>query len=100
MPRKKKAVETKELAVVEKSPYGKYSVAQIMKSEIDAFVIQVGKELFDEGGRVVFTKAAADLYHHKIKENLIDMLDGGDADERQEALEALTQLRVMPLRIN
>jgi hypothetical protein len=97
---KKKKVTTKEVAVIPRSPYHPYTVAQIFKSEQDAFVIQVGKDLFDEGGRLVFSKNAADIYHSKIKENLLDLLDGGDADEIEEAMSALASLRIMPLRIN
>lgn len=88
------------VAVINKSSYGKYTFAQILNSEKDAYVIQVGKDLFDADGKLVFSKAAADLYHSKIMDNLLDLLDGGDAEEKHEALTALASLRVMPLRIN
>ena len=97
MPKKKK---TTLPAVIPKSEWGKYTFAQILKSEQDSFVIQVGKDLFDDEGRLVFSKTAADIYHKKILENLLDILDGGDSDEKQDAMEALATLRVMPLRIN
>lgn len=83
-----------------KVPFKIYSAEEIKKLEIDSYVIQVGVDLYAEEGRMVFTKNAAAVYYNKILNHLLDIIDGGDAEEVMNAHRCLRSLHVMPLRIN
>jgi len=84
----------------EKSPWGKHSVEDIKRTEHDAYVIQMGMEIFDSDGKIVFNSRAVAVYYNKILNNLLDIIDGGDEDERNDAIRCLGTLHVHPLRIN
>lgn len=83
-----------------KSPYNNYSVAEIMLAESCSYVIQVGKDLFSYEGRMIFNKKTSIVHYNKILNNLMDIIDGGDDEERNDAIKCLGSLHILPLRIN
>lgn len=84
----------------QKSPFGKYSIEQIMRVEANTYVIQVGSDIFDDGGNFFFSKKAAAVLHNRILDNLLDVIDAGDDEERADAIKCMLSLQIMPLRIN
>lgn len=83
-----------------KGPFGEYSVEDIFKAEASSYVIQVGVDLFDNNGQMIFSKKAAIMYYNKILNELMNVIDGGDDTERADAMRCLRTLHIMPLRIN
>lgn len=83
-----------------KGPFGEYSVEDVFRAEACSYVIQVGVDLFDNDGQMIFSKKAAIMYYNKILNELMNVIDGGDDAERADAIRCLGTFRIMPLRIN
>lgn len=83
-----------------KKPFGDYTFEQILSAEEESYVIQVGCDLFDLDGKLVFDKPAAAMYYNQILKELVSAIEGGSRYEKKEALRALCTLRIHPLRIN
>lgn len=83
-----------------KSPFQNYTVAEVMLAESCSYVIQVGSDLFSNDGKLVFSKKSAIMYYNKILNSLMDVIDGGDEEERADAMKCLRSLHIHPLRIN
>lgn len=75
-------------------------MAEVMRAEACSYVIQVGADLFHHEGKMVFSKKATAMYYNKILNGLLDIIDGGDDEERADAMKCLASLQIMPLRIN
>lgn len=83
-----------------KNIFGIYTFKEIQAAEAKSYVIQLGRDLFEIGGKHIFDKAAANMYYNKILNELQNVIEGGDAEEIKDAVRALGSLRIHPLRIN
>lgn len=88
------------MASKKRSPYGKYSVQDVMKAEMGRYVIQVGDDLFSYNGKTAFSKDRAERYYYQIWDGLEDMFKNGNKKERADAYKCLIRLQMFPLRIN
>lgn len=84
----------------EKSPFRGFTLSQINSIEADTYVIQVGVDLFCYKGQFFFTKRSAALLYNKILVNLVDLINNGDTEQKNDATKCLGNLRILPLRIN
>ena len=86
---------------VEKSPYGSFSVQEVMEAEAGTYVIQVGADLFSlPNGKMAFSKDRAEYFYQEVRRGLLHMKENGEEHERKEAHECLLYLKIHPLRIN
>lgn len=88
------------MAKKQKNPFGRYTFKQIQSAEAESYMIQVGKALFDVDGRELFDKKACVIYYNQILEELTNVIEGGDEDEKADAITMLGGLRVHSLRIH
>lgn len=84
---------------VSKSPYGKYSLEDIIQAEAGNYVIQVGDDLFSYNGKMAFSRRRAEMFYDDIIAGLNDMKKNGNDIEKEDAVKCLLLLRMMPFRI-
>lgn len=85
---------------VSTSPFRGYSVEEVLESEACSYVIQVGSDLFEKDGMLVFSKKNAITHYNRILKQVYGYLDSGTRKEKESAKRVLMNLRVLPLRIN
>lgn len=83
-----------------KSPFVEYTTDEILASEKNAYVIQIGKDLFSTDTKLSFTKAAADHYYDQIMVALEDQLKNGSKKEKRIAKQIVENFRILPLRFH
>lgn len=84
----------------EKSPYGQYSVEDIIATEAGTYVIQVGDDLFSYNGKMGFTLDRAEKFYNNIFNGLNEMKVSGNEVEKEDAIKCLLLLKMYPLRIH
>lgn len=84
----------------DKSPYGQYTVKEVIEAEAGNYVIQVGGDLFSYNGKMAFTKDRADMYYENVLAGLNDMKKNGSDLEKEDAVKCLIHLKIYPLRIH
>lgn len=84
----------------EKSPYGKYTIEEIVQAESGHYVIQVGGDLFSYNGKMAFSRARVEKFFDDIFLGLNDMKENGSDLEKDDALKCLSMLKIYPLRIH
>ena len=83
-----------------KSPFKGYSVEDVMFSEATCWVVQAGRDLVVEEGRMALSQdEALDLYK-RLRTGFSQLLKTGTKVEKKKALEHLSCLKMMPLRIH
>lgn len=86
--------------MTKKSPFVSYTPEQIFAAENNAFVIQVGLDVFSIQEQWHFTRWSAHAYFNKVIHELKHELKHGNKKQRSEAVEMLGHVRIMPLRIH
>lgn len=84
----------------ERSPYGKFSIADVMAAESGNFIIQIGDELFEENSFYAFQKEKAENLYDIVRESLEGIKKEGSELEQLDAIKRLQNLRLLPLRIH
>lgn len=84
----------------EKSPYGKFSVADVVAAENDTYILQMGDDLFTENGYYAFRKEKAENLYDIIRESYEGIKKEGNEDDQKDAIWRLQTLRLHPLRIH
>ena len=84
---------------VSKSPFGKYTVDEVIQAEAGNYVIQVGDDLFTYNGKMAFSRQRAEMFYDDIIAGLNDMKKNGSKIEREDAVKCLLLLRMLPFRI-
>ena len=84
---------------IEKSPFRDFTIEEIRSAEKDAFVIQVGIEIFTYKEVGIFTKKIAESLYPQIMADLMKLLEKGSLKDKNDARFCLRNMRIMPLRI-
>lgn len=85
----------------EKSPYGEYTVEEIMATEEGHYYIQIGDGMFEsDSGKVAFPKERAEHFYMSVLQGLKDMKENGSIEEIEEANKCLLNFRIIPLRFH
>lgn len=84
-----------------KSAFKNFTEDQVAEAEKDAYMIQIGYELFydETGSYCAFSKDKTEKYYAGIRAGLEDMIKNGSEEEKKEALISCLNLRIIPLRI-
>ena len=83
-----------------RSPFVTYTTDDILASEEDTYVIQVGEDFFSTDTDITFGKNAADSYYEQVVMALKDQLKNGNKKDRKEARDLLQSVRIIPLRFH
>jgi hypothetical protein len=85
----------------EKSPYKDHTIEEVIATEKDAYYIQIDNTMFESpSGKLAFTKERADKFYEQVMHGLLQMRESGTEAEKKEAIECLTNLRIVPLRFH
>lgn len=82
------------------NPFVGLSLEQVSVIESDAFMIQVGGEIYFHRDKCSFSVRNVMGFYLKILENLSIVYKNGNEQEKQDALYCMQQCRVLPLRIH
>lgn len=83
-----------------KRPFVGYTAEEVMAFEAVTYILQVGSDVFDIKGKLVFTKKGAQIYYNKVLRELLDQIKNGTKKQKKNAMRALLGLKVLPLRIH
>lgn len=83
-----------------KSPFVKYTPEQIVEAESNSYMILLGSDLFSYNGKYTFTKDKAEHYMEQIEGGLLEMLETGNEEEKEEAIMCLFLLKILPFRLH
>jgi hypothetical protein len=86
--------------MAEKNPFVGYTLDEIREAEATAYVIQVGSDMFRYKGNYTFSYKSAVYFRNKILDNLMDLINNGDQDQKDNAFRVLKSLQILPLRIH
>lgn len=84
---------------VPKSPYGQYSLEDVMLIEAGHYFIQVGGDIFSYDGKMAFSRDRAEMFYDNIFKDLTTMKENGDEKSSDDARSCLFFLRIHPMRI-
>lgn len=88
------------MADSERSPYGRFSIADVQAAENGHFVIQIGDDLFEENNFYAFKKEKAENLYDIAREGLEGISKAGTELEQLDAIKRLQNMRLIPLRIH
>lgn len=83
-----------------KSPYGQYSLEEVMMVEAGHYFIQVGGDVFSYDGKMAFSRDRAEMFYDNILKDLNSMKTNGDERSKSDAKSCLLHLRICPMRIH
>lgn len=83
-----------------KSPYGQYSIADVVLVEAGHYFIQVGSDIFSYEGKMAFSRSRAEHFYDNIFKDLTAMKENGNKEEQDDAKACLRLLRIFPMRIH
>jgi hypothetical protein len=84
----------------DKSPYGNHSVEDVFMAEVGNYYIQVGHEIFEYEGKMVFSRDRAEAFFDDIVDDLNDLKENGDELEKKNAHKNLLYLKIFPFRVH
>lgn len=83
-----------------KSPYGQYSISDVVLVEAGHYFIQVGTDIFSYDGKMAFSRSRAEHFYDSIFKDLTTMKEKGNKEEQADAITCLRLLRIFPMRIH
>lgn len=83
-----------------KSPYGQYTLDEVMEVEAGNYFIQVGVDIFSHDGRMVFSRERAEFFFDKIFRDLTNMKKNGSKEVLSDAEACLFFLKIVPMRLH
>lgn len=83
-----------------KNPFVTYTTDEILATEENTYIIQVGPDLFSTDTKLSFTKKQADHYFETILLALEDQIKNGTKRDKKEAKIILKNMRILPLRFH
>ena len=81
------------------SPFVCFTIDEVKSIEANCYVIQVGVDLYDHGGQFIFDKRSANRHLKKILNGLVDVIQGKNKKQSEQAMWCLSTLAIMPVRI-
>lgn len=81
------------------SPYVGRTLQDVENLEKDAFVIQVGADVFMDQGFWAFDAENTEFYYGQILNGLNEMKEKGTENEKEDAIKCLLLLKSFPLRL-
>lgn len=82
------------------SAFVTFTEEQVAHAESVLFVVQVGTDFYKSNQSYTFHKRAAIVNYNKVFKELLDMIDGGNKKERQQANMMLQNLHIHPLKLH
>ena len=86
--------------MAKKTAYIGYSEEDIRKMENGFFTLQLGGDFVFEDGFYVFTKSEINRLYNKTLKYLLDIVDKGNEKDRIYALDLISKLIVLPMRLH
>lgn len=84
-----------------KDPFVNYTTEQIFISESMLFVIQMGKDVFeDHEGQWFFVEKTVKKHYNRILVELMDNLYHGDKKQQKHAMKLMENFKILPLRMH
>lgn len=83
-----------------KNPFVTYTKDEILSSEENTYIIQVGKDLFSTDTSYVFSKKMADHYYEQSLAALNDRLKNGNKKDKKVVKDIFKNFRILPLRFH
>jgi hypothetical protein len=83
-----------------KSPYGRFSLEDIVAIEAGHYFIQVGSDIFCYNEKEVFTRDRAEMFYDSIFKDLTAMKEKGDEVAQADAKACLFYLRIHKMRVH
>lgn len=84
----------------DKSPYGQYSVEEVILVEAGHYFIQVGGDIFSFDGKMAFSRERAEMFYDTIFNDLNSMKENGTEIQQADAKSCLFFLRIHRMRIH
>lgn len=83
-----------------KSPWGQYSVEEVIAVEAGHYFIQIGSDIFSNEGKMAFTRDRAEKLFDGIFSDLMAMKENGTDKQKEDATGCLMFLRIHPMRVH
>lgn len=84
-----------------KDPFVNYTTEQVFISESMLYVIQIGKEVFeDKNGQWFFVERAANRHYNKILVELMKNIYNGTSKQQKVAKKLMANFKILPLRMH
>lgn len=83
-----------------KSPWGQYSEEEVIQVEAGHYFIQIGVDIFENEGKMAFTRETAEKLYDGIFEDLMAMKENGTEKQKEDATGCLLFLRIHPMRVH
>lgn len=83
-----------------KSPYGQYSLEEVIQVEAGHYFIQIGSDIFAFDGKMAFTRDRAEMFYDSLFKDLTLLKEQGSKQEQEDAKAALFYLRIHPMKVH
>ena len=83
-----------------KNPFVTYALEDILRTEENRYVIQVGYDLFATDTRQTFSKDMAEHYYMTSLEALTHQLKTGNKKDKKTVKDIFKNFRILPLRFH
>ncbi len=84
----------------EKSPYGQYTIEDVVAVEAGHYYIQVGSEIYAHNEKMAFVRDRTEALYDSIFEDLTAMKKHGTKRQKKDAEICLMHLKIFPMRIH
>ena len=84
----------------EKSPYGEYSLDDVIEIEAGNYYLQVGIDIFFDDGKMAFSRKRVEALYDKVFKDLSEMKKNGNDEEKSDAHACLLFLTIRPMRVH
>jgi len=82
-----------------KRPFAGITKEQIFRAEANTYVIQIGSDFYQKDGDFAFSRQEAEKYYDILMSNILRTLDEGNEKQYNAAMNCLSSLQILPLRV-